>query len=77
MAFFTLNFGMLSQQFEIGFIVVEPGRFPVFFFVALRAIGTQPAFMLVVLLMAGVTSGRCFAEFFRRQVTICALYLVI
>lgn len=77
MAFFTLDFGMLAQQFEICFIVVKTDRFPVFFLVALRAICTQPAFMLVVLLVAGVANGRCFTEFLRRQVTIFALYFGI
>lgn len=65
MAFFTLDFGMLAQQFEISFVVVEAGGFPVFFFVAISAIFAQATFMLVILLVAGDTNGRCFTEFFR------------
>lgn len=55
MALRTLHIEVLAHQFEVCFIVIEAGGFPVFFFMALHAIRAQPALVLVVFFVAGVT----------------------
>jgi hypothetical protein len=75
--FLASDIGVFAQQLEVGFVVVKSCGFPVFFYVALGAIGSQAALMLVVLLVAIVTDRRCFAEFFGRDMAILALNFFI
>ena len=68
---------MLAQQFVIGLVVIEFSRFPIFFHVALGAIGSQSAFVFVVLLVATVADDRRIPVFFSGQMAVLALDLLI
>jgi hypothetical protein len=72
MAWLALDFHMLALQREMRFAMVEMRGFPVFLHMAILAFGTQLAFVLVVLFMAAIAFGWCFAVFFLRQMTVFA-----
>lgn len=58
MAFIALHVIVLAQQLEVGLVVIELGRLPIFLTMAFRAIRPQLTFvcLVIILLMAGHTS---------------------
>ena len=63
MASCTFNFFVLALQIKFGFAVVEMGRLPVFFLVAILALRPQRAFVLIRLFMTAVAFGWRFPIF--------------
>ena len=72
MALCAFHVFVLVQQFELGLAMVEVHGLPVFFLVAVLALRSQPAFVLVCLLVAAVTFGWSIPIFFHRDVTVLA-----
>lgn len=68
----TFHVFVLIQQIELGLAVVEVHGLPVFFLVAILALGSQSALMLVGLLMATVALGGGVAIFLQRRMAVLA-----
>jgi hypothetical protein len=73
----ALHIKVLAQQLEIGLAVIKVGSLPIFLDVALGAVGTQAAFMLVIFLMATNTSRSSLTIFFTFNMTALALHLLV
>jgi hypothetical protein len=72
MASCAFNFFVFALQIKFRFAMVEMGRLPVFFLVAILALRPQPAFMFICLFVATVALGGCFPIFFLRGVAVLA-----
>lgn len=55
MALRTFHFDMLTEQFEMSLVVIEPGSLPVFFLMALDTVRAQSTFVFIIFLVAGIT----------------------
>ena len=74
--FVALHVDVLAHQLEFGFVVIEGYGFPVFFDVALCAVGSQTALVLVVLLVTVVAIAGGIAIFLARLMAVGALHLL-
>ena len=75
-ALVALHIDMLAHQLEFGLVVIKGYGFPLFFYMALRAISPQTTLMFVILLVAVVAIAWRIAVFLSRLVAVRALDLL-
>ena len=66
----TFGILVLALQFEFGCVVVKLGFFPIGLIVAIGTLGTQRAFVRIVLFMTTITCQRSVTVFFSRHMAL-------